>query len=104
MCGRWQGNQAIKNLCYTNIMEDGRAFWSLWARKLQRLGIDQFAALLLDAAGPLKVLAAQLMVASSPFFASHNSQEWQALERLLEDPQESSSFASFLRQEDERWI
>lgn len=84
-------------------MENGRAFWSIWARKLQRLGIDQFAALLLDAAGPLKVLLAQLMYAGSPFFVSHDNQEWQALEHLLEDPQESSSFASFLRQEDERW-
>jgi hypothetical protein len=84
-------------------MEGERAFWSLWARKLQRWGIDQFAALLLDAAGPLKVLLAQVIVAGSPFFISRNNQEWQALEHLLEDPQESSSFASFLRQEDGRW-
>jgi len=84
-------------------MEEGRAFWSIWAQKLQRLGIDQFAALLLDAAGPLKVLLAQLIYAGSPFFVSRNNQEWQALEHLLEDPQESSSFAAFLRQEDGRW-
>jgi hypothetical protein len=81
-------------------MESRHAFWSQWARKLQRWGVDQFAAFLLDAAGPLRVLLAQLMVAGSPFFVSRNTQEWQALENLLEDPKESSSFASYLRQEE----
>jgi hypothetical protein len=51
----------------------------------------------LDAAGPLSILAAQLIYLSQPF--AGRSSSWQAFAHLLENKEESRSFAAFLREE-----
>ena len=71
--------------------------WEDWAHFLQRWGIRQPATALLEAAGPLSIFAAQLIYLGQPFLGSHSS--LQELARLLENKEESRSFAAFLREE-----
>lgn len=94
-----KGNVAI--LCYTDTMVDSRAYWSHWAQKLQGLGVSGLAAALLDGTGSLRLLAAQMVHAGTPFIGtSPASEQWQALAALLEDKDEAQKFVSFLREED----
>jgi hypothetical protein len=82
-------------------MVDSRAYWSFWAQKLHVLGVSGLAAALLDGTGPLRLLAAQLVHAGTPFIgASRANEQWQALAAMLEDKDESQQFVSFLREED----
>jgi len=91
----------VGKLCYTDTMVDSRAYWSHWAQKLQGLGVSGLAAALLDGTGSLRLLAAQLVHAGTPFIGtSPASEQWQALAALLEDKDEAQQFVSFLREED----
>lgn len=59
-------------------------------------------AALLEAAGPLSALAAQAIYFGQPLFGSTATQSgWSAAAEMLADPQESCSFASYLRKEGE---
>lgn len=87
-------------LCYTEPMQEDRSFWPAWALFLQRRGLDDIAASLLETAGLLNILLAQLLFATQPFFSrTLPDGQWQALATLLEDSKESQSFAAFLREE-----
>jgi len=91
----------VGNLCYTESMQDSRIYWSQWEQKLQGLGVSELAAALLDGAGSLRLLAAQLVHAGTPFIgASSAADQWQALAALLEDKDSAQQFISFLREED----
>ena len=87
-------------LCYTDIMQKDRSFWSEWAGFLQQWGLTEFAAVLLNAAGPLSVLMAQVLYAARPFTSPWLREEsLTALADLFEDQDESRSFAAFIRKE-----
>ncbi len=59
-------------------------------------------AALLEAVGPLSALAAQAIYVGQPLFGSTAAQSgWSAAAEMLADPQESRSFASYLRKEGE---
>jgi hypothetical protein len=59
-------------------------------------------AALLQSAGPLSTLAAQAIYLGQPLFGSTAGESaWSAVADMLADPQESRSFASFLRKEGE---
>lgn len=78
-----------------------RTFWTHWAQSLHRWGLKDGMAFLLEAAGPLNVIFAQMVYAGEPFFSTANpSNSWQALAQLLEDKDERQSFAAFLRAEE----
>ncbi|MHB8113635.1 MAG: hypothetical protein ACYDHA_09295 [Bellilinea sp.] len=95
-------NLSVENLCYTESMQDSRSYWSRWAQKLQILGVSDLAAALLDGAGSFRLLAAQLVHASTPFIGpSAAADQWQALASLLEDKDSAQQFVSFLREEDQ---
>ena len=80
-----------------------QTYWPGWARLLQRIGVKQPAAAVLEAAGPLVWFAAQLIYVGQPFLeSSPGGGQWQALARLLENQDESRSFAAFLREEESR--
>ena len=84
-------------------MPKDRAFWPEWARILQRWGVSDLAALLLDAAGPLNIILAQAVHAGRPFLGQNIPDERiQALASLFENQEESRSFAAFLREESTR--
>ncbi len=91
----------VGKLCYTDSMADTHAYWSQWAHKLQGMGVSGLAAALLDGAGSLRLLVAQLVHAGTPFIGSESAgSQWQALAAMLEDSDEAQQFVSFLREED----
>jgi hypothetical protein len=76
-----------------------RSFWESWAGTIQRWGLRESAAALLEAAGPLSLIAAQLMYFSQPLVrSSARADQWNALANLLEEPEERRSFAAYLRE------
>jgi hypothetical protein len=57
------------------------------------------AAALIEAAGPLSFFAAQLVYLTDPLVGPITSNgQWKAIARLLEDHEESRSFAAYLRE------
>lgn len=81
-------------------MDTGDEFSQEVAARLQRAGLGQVAAVLLDAAGPMIWIAAQLGYVAQPFFGASSSRVAD-LARLLEDPDQLSNLVGLLR-EDER--
>ena len=81
-------------------MQPERKFWPEWARFLHLWGLDHVAAALLETAGPLTIILAQLVYVSQPLIGSGQpAGRLQALATLLEDQEESRSFANYLREE-----
>jgi hypothetical protein len=81
------------------MMDLENRFWQSWAENLHRWGIKDWVATLLEAAGPLGLLGAQAIYLSQPLLgtlvpANHLS----ALARMLEEPSQVKSFATFLRE------
>lgn len=94
-------NFGVENLCYTESMQDSRGYWPRWARLLQNTGVTGLAASLLEGAGSLRYVAAQLVHASTPFFGSPEaSGQWRALATMLEDREALQQFITFLKEEE----
>ncbi len=90
----------VGNLCYTESMQDSRGYWQRWAQSLHNLGVTDLAALLLEGAGSIRLVAAQLVHAGTPFLGrSEASNQWQALAAMLEDRDASEQFISLLKKE-----
>jgi hypothetical protein len=87
------------NLCYTGNMQTDRSLWHNWARFLQRWGLDGITAFLMEAGGPLSVLAAQAIYMGQPFLRQSMPEgHLHALAELFEDQEEGHMFAAFLRE------
>lgn len=81
-------------------MQKDHSFWPEWARFLQQWGMTEIVAALLEGAGPVNLLLAQAVFAGRPFLGQALSPESQAaLAQLLEDREESRSFAAYIREE-----
>ena len=76
-----------------------QSFWSSWAQTLQRLKLTGIFLPLLEGAGPIRVVLAQLMLAGIPFTSSTSKPQWVAAAEMLEDGDKSRHFAEFLRRE-----
>jgi hypothetical protein len=73
--------------------------WREWADALHRRGLGEAAAVLLEAGGPLNVIAAQLVYLSQPVFSrSISPDRLEALAHLLEEPEQTQSFVTYLRE------
>ena len=80
-------------------MQVDRTLWQRWASFLQHWRIDGLVAFLLDAGGPLVVMAAQALYIGQPFLRqTMPDQSFLALANLLEDEEEGQLFAAFLRE------
>jgi hypothetical protein len=77
-------------------MQTPREYWPRWAELLHRYKLDQFAAWMLEAGGPLALLSAQALYFGRGFFATHSID---ALARTLEDGVEARAFAAYLQAE-----
>ena len=76
-----------------------RSFWSRWAQFLQHWGLTEFVASLLETMGPLNILVAQFVFIGQPFLGKAGSpNQWEAIASLLENQEESRTFAAFLRE------
>ena len=77
-----------------------RSAWPAWAEFLRRHGLDNLAAFMLEAAGPLTVLGAQALYFGAPLMRPALTDiQRDALANLLEDRAEALTFAAFLREE-----
>ena len=87
------------DLCYTVIMDADRHIWRIWANFLQRWGLKDLVASILEAAGPLTLLGAQMVYLGQPFFnKSFLEVHFTTLARLLEDSTQTQDFVAFLRE------
>ncbi|HWQ47189.1 MAG TPA: hypothetical protein VN376_09990 [Longilinea sp.] len=80
-------------------MENGRIFWDSWVHNLQRWGLSQPAAILLDALGPLTSILAQVVYAGGPLL-SNQKEKWEAMAAILEDKEQTNAFTALLRREE----
>ncbi|WP_299027457.1 hypothetical protein [uncultured Thermanaerothrix sp.] len=74
--------------------------WVAWADNLQRWGLAQPLAVLLEALGPFRWLVAQFLYGSLPLFTTPStSSQWQAILRVLEDETAHREFINLLLEE-----
>lgn len=71
-------------------------YWSDWAANLRKNRLNLWLALLLDAAGPVNVVGAQLIHIAAPFLG--NPAQTQSLANLLENDEETRAFIKILRE------
>ena len=84
----------------TDSVTEARKAWPGWAGFLRRYGLEGMAAWLLEAAGPLSLLGAQVLYIGGPLLRPSFSDGQQvALASLFENRDEALAFASFLREE-----
>jgi len=80
-------------------MNADQHIWQVWARYLQRWGVKDWAATLLEAVGPLAVLGAQAVYMGQPLLNQTIPEgHLDALTRLLEDSTNTRAFVDFLRE------
>lgn len=80
-------------------MDENQPIWESWARALQHWGIRDIVASLLETAGSLSVLAAQVLYLSQPLFTGAISiRALKAAAQTLENPVDRQKFVSILRE------
>jgi hypothetical protein len=80
------------------MMDDtSRDYWPLWINSLRKHGMTDLAAWLLEAAGPLNILGAQVLYLGQPFVPPVANPGWHALANLLEREDEAKAFAALLK-------
>jgi hypothetical protein len=80
-------------------MDEDQQMWRSWARFLQRWGLEQWVASILEVAGPLSVLGAQMVYLSSPLLKNALPvTQLDALARMLEDTSHTKAFVNCLRE------
>jgi len=83
-----------------NPLAGTRLAWPAWSGFLRKHGLENFAAFLLEAAGPLAIVGAQILHFTGPFLQPALSQgQRDALADLLEDREEALNFAAYLRED-----
>lgn len=84
-------------------MDENHLYWERWAKFLRRWGLGTPASAVLEAAGPLTTLVAQVVYFGQPFLGGTTpGSQMQALAEMLENQAASRSFAAFLREEESR--
>ncbi|MBT3239897.1 MAG: hypothetical protein HON98_04640 [Chloroflexi bacterium] len=74
--------------------------WQNWAKKLQQLGLHEFAAAIFRASGPFNLVGAQLIYVTQPVLNTFvQNDNLNALATLLEEPKYSKSFLEDLLEE-----
>lgn len=78
-------------------MDSLRVFWPEWAESLRRRGLEGFAAWMIESAGPLNFIGAQVLYIGEPLFTPDWGKRARAIARLLEDEEEARAFIEFLK-------
>lgn len=77
------------------------SIWKNWATAIQRLGLQNLAVTMLEAAGPVNVVGAQLVYLSQPVLDSIVAKDQlSALAEMLEEPKQTQAFIDFLQEQD----
>ena len=78
-------------------MSENQHNWIAWARTLQRWGLKEATATVLETAGSLNMLVAQLLYLGQPLLSGTlYSGSLNSFAQLLENPSDRKEFASFL--------
>ncbi|RMF50065.1 MAG: hypothetical protein D6755_01645 [Anaerolineae bacterium] len=80
-----------------NVSNDILPIWERWKQTLRQWGGTQAAITVLEAFGPLTIVAAQFLYLGEPLFASRH-RHWQSLAHLLEDSEQQRAFIRFLQE------
>jgi hypothetical protein len=76
--------------------------WQIWIKRLKQWGMQEFAASILEAAGPINLVGAQLVYVSQPLLDGiFPVDHLRALAGLLEEPEQTEAFVKTLRGGDE---
>jgi hypothetical protein len=87
-----------KGLCYTVKMKENDP-WSNWSEKIHELKLTGITLTLLEGAGPFRFILSQGLFAFLPFVSTNTSSSWKAFAQMLENPDDTRSFAGYLREE-----
>jgi hypothetical protein len=85
-------------------MSAERQTWKRWAHSLHRWGVQEWIASLLEAAGPLTILGAQVLYVFQPWFerpkpaSERQAGDLQILAGMLEDRRATQAFVQMLRE------
>ncbi len=80
-------------------MTEGRQFWQTWVDFLSRWGLKDAAAVILETAGPLNIVGAQVVYLTQPLFTPGLGRSASdALAHILEDTAERQAFVHLLRE------
>jgi hypothetical protein len=80
-------------------MDVNHHIWHIWALNLQRWGMHELTATLLETAGSLCIIGAQIIYLSQPFLNLFISADYiSALADLLDDTTQTRAFTSHLRE------
>ena len=86
-------------MCYTLNMGENRQIWASWARTLHQWGVNDLVAFILESAGTLNVMLAQVMYISQPLLSGAvASGSLQRFAQVLENPAMRMEFVSFLKE------
>lgn len=81
-------------------MESNHYIWRVWANGLHRWGLQNVIAIILETAGPLSVLGAQLVYLGRPLLnGSASADHLKAAADMLENADQRQAFVSYLREE-----
>ena len=90
------------DLCYTYRVNTNQHIWQKWIDSLQRWGLSDLAAIILDALGPLNLLGAQFVYIGQPFLEQILPDgHTHALANMLEDSTQTKEFVTSLRYHNE---
>lgn len=90
-----------RDLSATILQPEDTAVMHSWAARLQQWRVHQVAAALLEAAGPLKIIGAQLVFIGQPLFTGlFSGKQLETLAGMLEEPDKTEKFIQFLREDD----
>lgn len=79
-------------------MDNDQKIWWVWIDSLSRWGLQELVASVLDVAGPLTIVGAQMVYLFQPLLSLALSEEsLQAAARMLEEPGHTRAFVSRLR-------
>lgn len=78
-------------------MDSTRAYWPNWMDSLRRMKLDGIAAWVLEAAGPLNMIIAQLLYIGQPLVPPQAGAQLNALAQMLEQGHEATTFAALLK-------
>lgn len=79
-------------------MDDDNLHWIYWARILRRRNLSEPIAIILESAGPMMILLAQLIYIGQPLMENILPiGQWGKIAEMLNTREESRKFATFLR-------
>jgi hypothetical protein len=80
-------------------MDMDQHLWRVWVNAIHQWGLQQWIASILEAAGPLTILGAQIVYITEPVLnLALPENHLQAVARLLEEPIRTRAFVELLRE------